>query len=278
MNKDYERIAKAITFIQEHAHEQPSLEDIAQHVQLSAFHFQRLFTRYASVTPKQFLQFYTVQTGKRLIQKGEKLLNTSSELGLSSTSRLHEHFVSIEAITPGEFKSQGKNLIFHWGTADTPFGHAFICWTDRGIHQLDFFDDDTSKLVAALETSWPLAAFKQNQNESKILLSQVFSNDSSPVRLWVKGTNFQLQVWHSLLKIPEGACLTYQAIAHQIEKSRASRAVANAIAKNPIAYLIPCHRVIRNSGVISGYKWDMSRKQVLLTCEGLKYEDKLESF
>ncbi|MFL0801505.1 MAG: methylated-DNA--[protein]-cysteine S-methyltransferase [Agarilytica sp.] len=268
MNKDYERVALAIAYINQHADKQPSLDDVAKHIHLSPYHFQRLFVQYSGVSPKQFLQTLTVQNAKQWLNQTNSVSEAALASGLSGSSRLHDHFITIEAITPGEYKSQGKGVTFHWGTASTEFGEAYVAWTSKGIHRLEFLDNHNTPLtIDTLRNKWPQAKIQQDNQYAEKILQKVFSDTHEPMRLWVSGTNFQIKVWQALLTISSGELYSYKAIATRIEQPKASRAVGTAIAQNPIAWLIPCHRVIQSSGVLGGYRWNPERKHILLTKE-----------
>lgn len=271
---DYSRVEKAIEFISANASQQPSLDDIASHLHLSPFHFQRLFSQWAGITPKQFLQVLTVEHAKQLLTENQPLLKASATVGLSSSSRLHDHFVNIEAMTPGEFKQMGKGKEISYGHATTAFGSVFVATTDRGICKLAFAGvTGANEEIETLKTEWPDAFFTNRDEEIGPLIEQLFDrNKNSPqkVSLCVSGTNFQINVWKSLLRIPEGQLASYSDIANAIGKPKSVRAVGTAIGANPVGYLIPCHRVIRQSGALGGYRWGLTRKQALLAWETTK--------
>ena len=271
----YQMVAAAITFIRQHQAEQPDLSAIARHVGLSEYHFQKLFTRWAGISPKRFLQYLTIEQAKANIARTESLLKLSADLGLSGPSRLHDLFVSIEAMSPGEYKNGGEGLEIHYGSHATLFGTVAIAATQRGICLLHFLGDaqgdgepDAGKL---LSRTWPHARLVEKPKKMQTLCDHIFSpamgQPHQPLTLLVKGTNFQLQVWRALLQIPIGSLTTYKTIAEIIERPKAVRAVGTAIGKNPIGYLIPCHRVIRGSGEVGGYRWGSDRKQVILGWE-----------
>lgn len=275
MNQDYSRIAKAIEYLETHVKEQPSLEELAQHVNLSSHHFHRMFVQYSGVSPKQFLQLLTLGQAKRWLDQSSSLETAALESGLSGNSRLHDHFVTIKGITPGEYKSLGRDMSFYWGVTLTEFGKTLIVWTEKGIHLLVFINDEEPEkeiknTLDELSLQWPEASFNQNNGQADALIQNSFSNTHKPLRLWVSGSNFQISVWQALLKIPKGNITTYGKLAQQLGSPNASRAVGNAIGKNPIAYLIPCHRVIQSSGAIGGYRWKPSRKKILLAKEFLE--------
>lgn len=270
---DYEKIRTAIEYIAEHKTAQPKLEAIAQALSLSPSHVQKLFLRWAGVSPKRFLQALTVEDAKRRLSEGASVLDASLAGGLSSASRLYDHFIELESVTPGEFKTQGMSLQFFWGHVETPFGMAFLVLSGRGIVQLTFIDDKS--VFEAREEfvqRWPKAELIENQTAAHKLSRDIFAgfvsgSPNQPIKLCVSGTNFQVAVWRALLKVQPGTLTTYSAIAAAIDKPKAVRAVASAIAANPVACLIPCHRVIRQSGALGGYRWGLERKQALLVKE-----------
>ena len=270
MNSHYIKIEKAIGFINDNLKTQPNLEVIANAVGLSPFHFQRLFREWAGITPKRFMQYLTVNHAKKLLQESS-VFDASLEIGLSSQSRLYDHFISLEAMTPGEFKLKGMNMKIDYGLGQSPFGLVFIAATDRGICHLSFVNRETEQnQIEYVQMNWPKAKIKENQFLIETLSSRIFNpgiKTNEKFHLYVKGSNFQVKVWESLLRIPHGKVCSYQQIASSIAAPTASRAVANAIAKNPIGFLIPCHRVIRNTGSIGGYRWNSTRKQAMLVWE-----------
>ncbi|MEM7282848.1 MAG: methylated-DNA--[protein]-cysteine S-methyltransferase [Pseudomonadota bacterium] len=271
MKDDYQKIANAIRFIRENHQQQPQLDEVAEQVNLSPYHFQRLFARWAGVSPKRFLQFLTVGHAKTLLTDSASILDATFEVGLSSPGRLHDHFVQLEGVTPGDYKRLGEELTISYGEADTLFGRALIGFTERGICRLSFVEDADSERQAWTE-DLPKALWQRDQARAKSLLKEVFDPDKSdkPLHLAVAGTNFQINVWKALLQIPEGSVCSYQQIAKQIGRPTSSRAVANAIGSNPVAYLVPCHRVIRGEGSLGGYRWSPTRKQAILAWESAK--------
>lgn len=264
---DYDRIAKAITYINQRVHEQPSLHDIAAHVHLSPFHFQRLFSRWAGVTPKRFLQVLTLEQGKQLLTESRSLLDVSDSIGLSSSSRLYDHFVQLEAVTPGDYKNKGKGLVIEYGEHATPFGSLFIAVSSRGVCRAGFLDyTSTEQQLGELQQTWPLASLTKNSAATRTVVDAMFTGAGtlkSPLSLYVAGTNFQIAVWRALLQIPSGTVVNYSQIATALKRPRAARAVGNAIAANPLAFLIPCHRVIKQTGAIGKYHWGETRKQAI---------------
>ena len=268
---DYARIAEAILYLDAHYQRQPSLDELAAHLHLSPYHLQRLFARWAGISPKRFIQFLTVEHAKHLLADSASLLDASLDSGLSGPGRLHDLFVSAEAVTPGEFKSGGLGLTIHYGRHASPFGACLLAVTERGICGLTFGDEGDDAGLAALRVRWPAAHLVENPDATAPVLAQIFPQGTAlepkPVHLLLKGTNFQLKVWEALLRIPAGALTTYEEVAHAIGQPRAARAVGAAVGANALAYLIPCHRVIRKSGVVEGYRWGTVRKKAILGWE-----------
>ncbi len=272
---DYDRIAKAIKFISENVAVQPKLEDIAAHVHMSPFHFQRLFCRWAGTTPKRLLQVLTLERSKQLMNESASLLDLSNGVGLSSGSRLHDHFVHLEAVTPGEYKNQGKGLRVKYGVHPTPFGTIFIAVTQRGVCRAAFLDSgDASESLTELEDAWPLATLVRNNRATQHAADAIkgVKTLDRPLSLHVSGTNFQIAVWRALLTIPQGAVVSYSRIASALDRPRSSRAVGSAIAANPVAFLIPCHRVILSDGALGQYRWGQARKQAIQVWERARLE------
>ncbi|MAX79879.1 MAG: cysteine methyltransferase [Crocinitomicaceae bacterium] len=277
MNKqediNYKRIAEAIEYIQQNFAQQPTLEEIAEKVHLSPFHFQRLFTDWAGVSPKKFLQYISVQHAKNILNSSLSTLSeTAHETGLSGTGRLHDLFVKIEGMTPGEFKNKGKNLIINYSYAASVFGTVLIASTPKGICYMGFSDDKAAEFEA-LKKRFPNALFVQQTDAIQQNALQIYTQDWSKIntiKLHLKGTDFQLKVWEALLKIPTGNLTTYGTVANAIQKPKASRAVGTAIGSNPIAFLIPCHRVIQSTGVFGGYMWGPTRKTAIIGWEASK--------
>jgi AraC family transcriptional regulator of adaptative response/methylated-DNA-[protein]-cysteine methyltransferase len=260
-------------YIESHLDDQPTLDAIAAHVHLSPYHFQRLFSRWAGISPKRFLQVLTLQQGRRLLDQQQSLLDASTNLGLSGASRLHDHFVQLDAITPGEYRRQGRDLVIDYGVADTPFGALFMALTQRGVHRACFIEaNNIAEPLKTLRDDWPLARLNSNPQRVREIIAQLNQTDSQshpPLQLHVRGTNFQIAVWRALLTIPPGRRVNYRHIAEAIGQPRASRAVGNANAANPVALLIPCHRVIRQSGALGGYRWGEDRKRLIQIWEQL---------
>lgn len=272
---DYARIEKAIAYLVEHVNEQPSLEDIAAQLHLSPFHFQRLFYQWAGTTPKRFLQVLTLERGKQLLQQSRSVLSVAHEIGLSGSSRLHDHFVQLEAVTPGEFKQKGLGMQIGYGVHATPFGPLLLAMTARGICRASFVDfSSLAQELTALQQDWPLSSLQQDQALTAAVVGRLFPVQQQslhkPFCLHVSGTNFQLAVWRALLKIPSGTVVSYSELANTLGCPKSSRAVANAVAANPLAWLIPCHRVIRESGALGGYRWGVPKKQLIQTWERLQ--------
>lgn len=264
----YRIIAKAIQYLNDHQPEQPSLENLASYVGLSPSHFQRIFTEWAGVSPKQFLSYITKEYAKKKL-KEYSVLESALELGLSGSGRLHDLFVTYESMTPGEYKHGGKGLLISYGVHSCMFGYCFIAVTSRGLCKLAFFDDINQQpyLIDELKEEWKAANVCFNSQQTEVYFRQIFFNhtgENKPIHLLLKGTPFKLQVWEALLKISSGQLATYSDIATALNNPKAVRAVASAIANNPIAYLIPCHRVIRNTGVLNDYRWGKERKVAMI--------------
>ena len=270
----YERIANAISFLQQNVENQPSLAETASHIGLSTYHFQRLFREWAGVSPKRFLEYLTVNHAKRMLDDSKSILDTSLELGLSSPARLHDQFVSIEAITPGQYKLLGKDMEIRYGIHPSPFGEMFLAHTEKGICKIAFVNGTSqSDEISSLKKSWPNAAILEDKKSTSTLAQQIFQDKGkykTKLMLAIRGTNFQINVWQALLKIPSAHITSYQTVADMLGRPQSVRATANAIALNPVAFLIPCHRVLRSSGAISGYRWGAERKQIMLAWEMAK--------
>lgn len=271
---DYQKIAQAIEFLHVNQRRQPSLEAVAEHVGLSRFHFQRLFVRWAGTTPKKFLQCLTAEAAKRQLRAGQTVLDAALNVGLSGPSRLHDLTVSLEAASPGEIKSGGQGWTIFAGLAETPFGHCFIAESPRGICRIEFCDGGEGPPMQRLQSDWPKAKIQICDRRSSELAKAVFGRaaaTSTPqaagLRCLVKGTEFQTRVWRALLNIPRGQLTTYRQLARSLGKPKAARAVGSAVAKNSIGVLIPCHRVIRGTGIVGEYRWGTVRKQALIGAE-----------
>lgn len=274
---NYKRIAEAIEYIRTHYREQPNLEMIAQEVHLSPAHFQRLFTEWAGTSPKKFLQYISILHAKRILDSNKQatLFDTAFDTGLSSTSRLHDLFVNIEGMTPAEYKHGGKHLTIRYSFASSPFGNLIVAVTEKGVCHMAF-EEDHLIAVQTLKQRFPMANFIHEPDPMQENALSIFQHDWGQlpkVKLHLKGTDFQIKVWEALLKIPMGNLTTYNAIAHSVGRPSASRAVGTAIGCNPIAYLIPCHRVIRSTGDFGGYMWGSTRKTAIIGWERAKVED-----
>ncbi len=268
LSEDYSRIELAIRYIEKNSLRQPELNEIAEQVGLSAYHFQRLFTRWAGISPKRFLQFLTREHAKELLSRSSNLLEATYESGLSSPGRLHDLFVQTEAVTPGQFRSKGDGMEISYGFHATPFGECLLALTERGICFLAFVEDDRSFTLGLLLQSWPNASLIELPDRTAAVVAQIFSPESGksiPVEL--RGTNFQIKVWEALLQLPAGRVTTYQDLATWIGSPRSARAVGNAVAHNPLAYLIPCHRVLQKSGDFGNYRYGSARKKAMLLRE-----------
>jgi AraC family transcriptional regulator, regulatory protein of adaptative response / methylated-DNA-[protein]-cysteine methyltransferase len=271
LSDDYRRIEQAILYLENHYRDQPALDDVAANIGLSEYHFQRLFTRWAGVSPKRFLQFLTKEGAKELLDRSENLLDTTLQVGLSSLGRLHDLFVTAEAMTPGEYKSRGAGVTIRYGIHPTPFGRALIATTDRGICHLSFIQTGEGDAIDQLVIDWKQARMIEDHKSTVPLIEPIFdlrySHRGKPLNVHLRGTNFQLKVWEALLQIPVGGVTTYAGIASRIGNPGATRAVGTAIGHNPIAVLIPCHRVIRKVGDFGNYRYGALRKKALLARE-----------
>jgi len=270
---NYKRIAEAIDYIKTNFKEQPNLDEVANKVHLSPFHFQRLFSEWAGTSPKKFLQYTTVEYAKTLLKENKAtLFETAHETGLSGTGRLHDLFINIEGMTPAEYKNGGKNLTVNYSFSESPFGSILVASTEKGICYMAFADDETVAF-SIMQSHFPNARFIQMVDSIQQNALSIFTHDwtkLNQIKLHLKGTDFQLKVWQTLLKIPMGQLTTYGAIANKIENKNASRAVGTAIGSNPVAFLIPCHRVIQATGMFGGYMWGNTRKTAIIGWEGTK--------
>lgn len=274
---NFDRIATAIDFIKTHFKSQPGLEEIAESVHMSPHHFQRMFTEWAGTSPKKFLQYISVEYAKSLLsEKKNTLFDTSIESGLSGSGRLHDLFIKIEGMTPGEFKNGGENLNINYSFFGSPFGKIIVASTPKGICHLAFAENEPAGFIA-LQYKFPKAIFEKTTDDFQKNAVTIFSADwkNLPlIKLHLKGTEFQLKVWEALLKIPIGQLTTYGKIAKQIKIPNGSRAVGTAIGANPVAWLIPCHRVIQSSGIVGGYHWGTTRKAAIIGWEAAKINEK----
>ena len=275
---DYARIEAAILYLEEHFRDQPSLDDVAREAGLSPHHFQRLFRRWAGISPKRFSQFLTLDYAKAQLEASASVLDAAYDAGLSGPSRLHDLFVTYEAMSPGNFKQGGDGVDISYGVHPSPFGPCFVGQTERGICALGFADDrrsETQTVRADFEHRWPAARFREDQAATEPVVARIFDDrqaaGAEPLRLALCGTNFQLKVWEALLRIPPGRITSYHALAQALGLPRSARAVGGAVAANPVSYLIPCHRVIRRSGRISNYEWGQTRKRVMLGWEAARF-------
>lgn len=272
-NINYKRIADAIEYIKTNFKEQPNLDEVAKKVHLSPFHFQRLFSEWAGTSPKKFLQFTTIEYAKKLLKDNQAtLFETAHETGLSGTGRLHDLFINIEGMTPAEYKNGGKDLAINYSFAESPFGNILVASTGKGICYMAFTDDE-HVAFSTMQNHFPNAHFRQMVDLIQQNALYIFTHDWTKlkqIKLHLKGTGFQLKVWQTLLKIPLGQLTTYGAIASKIENPNASRAVGTAIGSNPVAFIIPCHRVIQSTGIFGGYMWGNTRKTAIIGWEGTK--------
>lgn len=276
LSNDYARIERAIQYIENNYRAQPELSDIATSIGLSEYHFQRLFTHWVGISPKRFLQFLTKEHAKELLESSSSVLEAAYETGLSGPGRLHDLFITYEAVTPGEYKMKGTGLTINYGFHPSPFGECLIAVTGRGICNLAFVEnEDHQSILADIASHWLGATLIENTELTRPYATQVFHLQAglqnhvvhSSIRLFLKGTNFQLKVWEALLRVPPGSMITYEGLAKVIGAPKAARAVGNAVGENPIPVLIPCHRVIRKDGVIGNYRYGSARKKALLGWE-----------
>lgn len=270
---NYSRIAEAIEYIKNNFKQQPNLDEVAERVNLSPAHFQRLFTEWAGTSPKKFLQYISVEHAKKILKNEQAtLFQTTFDTGFSSTSRLHDLFVNIEGMSPAEYKNGGKNLSINYSLAETPFGNIIVASTAKGVCYMAFEEDEVTAIIN-LKLKFPNATYMQKLDLIQQDALFIFQHDwrkLSEIKLHLKGTDFQLKVWETLLKIPMGKLSTYGNVAHLIGNANASRAVGTAIGSNPVAFLIPCHRVIQSSGNIGGYMWGSTRKTAIIGWESAK--------
>lgn len=265
-------IAAAIRHLVENWQDQPGLEDLAEVAGMSPFHFQRLFTRWAGISPKRFLQFLTLDNAKRLLAENRSVLDVALDVGLSGPSRLHDLFVACEAMTPGEYKALGGGLTIRWGLHETPFGPSLVATTERGVCWLSFAEEpDGRDALEELRGAWPAARLVEDADATRPAAARAFrwetAGQEEPLRLLMKGTNFQVKVWEALMRIPSGVVVSYEDVARAIGQPTAMRAVGAAIGRNPVCVLIPCHRVIQKSGIIHNYRYGVPRKRALLAWE-----------
>jgi AraC family transcriptional regulator of adaptative response/methylated-DNA-[protein]-cysteine methyltransferase len=274
---DYRRIEQAIRFIEDNVQRQPRLADMARHVGMSEFHFQRVFSRWAGVSPKKFLQFLTAAYARNLLQESRSVLDVAYDVGLSGGARLHDLTVKLYGMTPGEIKAKGSALTLRYGVHPTPFGRCFIATTPRGICALRFTKPETiGQHLDDLRNAWPGVKLSKDQAGMAELVGRIFGNvgrrhaSEKGLALLVRGTPFQIKVWEALLRIPAGRVVSYRDLARHVGRATAARAVGSAVGQNPVAYLIPCHRVIRGTGVLGEYRWGSARKKALLGWEAAR--------
>lgn len=272
-NINFHRIAEAIEYLQKNFKSQPTLDEVADKAHLSSYHFQRLFTEWAGTSPKKFLQYISVEHAKKMLKENKaSLFETAMDTGLSGTSRLHDLFINIEGMTPGEYKNGGENLNINYRFAESPFGNIMVASTSIGICHISFADDEQKELATLIQ-KFPKANFKQMTDKIQQNALFIFSHDwkkPDQIKLHLRGTEFQIKVWETLLKIPLGKFTTYGNIANYIKNPNASRAVGTAIGDNPVAFLIPCHRVIQSTGIFGGYHWGSVRKTAMIGWEAAK--------
>lgn len=269
---DYRLVSKAIEYLSQNWRDQPGLDAVARHVGRSPSHVQRVFTRWAGLSPKAFLQAITIDSARRLLRDSASVLDTAYEVGLSGPSRLHDLFVTWDAMSPGEFKARGAGLEIVWGMAASPFGTAVLMTTDRGLAGLAFADEGREEAVfTEMAGRWPNAAFRRDDAAVAPAAERIFDplawQAGQPLRLVFIGSDFEVKVWETLLRIPMGRATTYSDVAGHIGSPKAARAVGSAVGRNPIAFIVPCHRVLAKSGGLGGYHWGLTRKRAILGWE-----------
>ncbi len=262
----YDRVAAALRFLEEHRSEQPGLERVARHVGLGPHHFQRIFQEQVGISPKRFLQYLTAERVRECLDDSRPVLDAAFDAGLSSPGRLHDLMVTLDAVTPGEYKRRGEGLHIRYGVQSSPFGNCLLAFTERGVCWLSFHDGDAGDGLAQLHATWDRATLEESPEESRSWRDRVFGG-GGPLPLLVKGTNFQVKVWEALVRIPTGRLSTYGDLARRIGQPRSARAVGSAVAANPVSYVIPCHRVIRSMGTIGEYRWGTPRKRAMVAFE-----------
>ncbi len=268
MKSDYQLVEAAIRYLEDNFRRQPELAEVARYIGYSEAHFQRLFRRWAGISPKRFLQFLTAEHARQLLAESRSVLDVSYDVGLSGGGRLHDLMLNVVAATPGEIKTGGLGLRIRYGFHDSPFGDAMIASTDRGLCALSFVQgEDRETVLQELRARWPNAHLEEDAAATAATAQTIFGRSGGQITLFLKGTNFQIRVWEALLRVPAGHAVTYEDIAYSIGRPTAMRAVGAAIGQNPIAYLIPCHRVLRKSGVFGEYHWGACRKKALLAWE-----------
>ena len=272
---DYQRIARAIQFLEENFRRQPGLDEVAEAVSLSPFHFQRLFSEWAGISPKRFVQFLTADFLKQRLAAAGSLAEAAEDAGLSAPSRLHDLFVTLEAVTPQQYRTGGAGLCISYGVHPTPFGPALLAATGRGLcglHLLDAAQPNAEAALGEIRRNWPQAEFVPNAALTAPLAARAFGEEAGqPLHLLVRGTNFQVKVWEALLRVPAGQVVSYQHVARAIGQPKALQAVGSAVGANPVAVLIPCHRVIRKEGVLGEYRWGAATKKALIGWEMARF-------
>lgn len=279
MDSDFERINAALDYLEINAKKQPGLDAVADHIHLSPFHFQRLFKRWVGISPKRFLQYLTINNAKDVLSQSRSVLDAAYESGLSSPGRLHDLFVGLDAVTPGEFSAGGGGLAIRYGRHASPFGNCLLAVTERGVCGLSFHDDDAcGEGLDDLAHRWPRADIAEDRVATQRVFDRIFADPNHPRRfqltLFVKGTNFQIKVWEALTSLAPGQLVAYGDIARYIGHPKAVRAVGTAVGSNPVAWLIPCHRVINSAGALGNYRWGQSRKKAMIGWEMAKLSDK----
>ncbi len=272
-NINYQRIEQAIKYLEENFQRQPELDEVAEKVHLSPFHFQRIFTDWAGISPKRFLQYLTVDFLKAKLQETRNIVEAAESAGLSSQSRVYDLFTTLEAVTPQEYKLRGSGIKIDYGFHETPFGSSLIGVTERGICWLSFVkaEEGPKVEIEKMKEHWHQSIFHQDQVLTSAFVEQIFTGEKSKkIHLFAKGTNFQIKVWEALLRLPMGSVTTYQNIAERIKNPKAMQAVGSAVGSNHIAYLIPCHRVIRKDGILGEYRWSATRKKSIIGWEMAK--------
>jgi AraC family transcriptional regulator, regulatory protein of adaptative response / methylated-DNA-[protein]-cysteine methyltransferase len=271
-NRHFELIARAIRWVADHQSEQPDLALLADELNVSPHHLQRTFQAWAGVSPKQFLKALTRDAAMQRLAAGSSVLETSFSVGLSGPGRLHDLLVTTEALTPGEVRNRGKGVVLNFGFGDTPFGQALVAWTARGLNFLGFCDElGAEHVLKELRSVWADAVFDERPSEAQSWLDRVFAGSrEQPLRLWLRGSPFQLKVWEALMAIPDGSSITYGGLARLVGQPSAARAVGSAVGANPLAWIIPCHRVIRQLGEVGGYRWGTVTKRALIGFESTR--------
>jgi AraC family transcriptional regulator of adaptative response/methylated-DNA-[protein]-cysteine methyltransferase len=280
MYPHYPLVEQALKYIEKNFREQPDLESIASHLDISPYHLQRIFKEWVGISPKRFLQFLTIDHARKLLQESRSVLEATFESGLSSPGRIHDLFINIDAVTPGEYKEMGSGLRIEYSAFESPFGRCAIAATNRGLCFMGFYDQSNfADFETDMKSRFPMANFSENETTVQPYFDAIFNKgaEQRKINLFVHGTNFQVKVWEALIRIPEGLVCSYQDIARLIGQPKASRAVGSAVGSNPISYLIPCHRVIRSMGVFGDYHWGSARKKAMLLWESEKIGKKKES-